>query len=230
MQYRVFFYLIVFASLSACGGSSRYDYLPQNPTSMPSPDAVANTYIDPNYALAPFDVLQITVFQVEELTGTYRIDPAGYLDMPLIVPINVVGMDPLSLQGRIADLLGRDYLEKPDVSIQLSAARSATITVEGSVRTPGIYPVVGRTTLLGAVALASGLDIQTANPEKVIVFRKIENNTYAAAFNLKEVRAGTVENPNIYGGDIIVVDGSNLRQTYIDILRTLPLIGVFTRL
>ena len=139
-------------------------------------------------------------------------------------------MNATALAEKLTRLYGRNYLENPDITIQVQKSQGQNLTVEGSVNNPGIYQIDGRTTLIGAIAIARGLDDQTANAKRVVVFRQIDGETYAAAFNLKEVRAGLVPNPHIYGGDIVVVDGSNLRQTYLDLLRTLPLLSLFTRI
>ena len=45
-----------------------------------------------DYILGPSDLLQIDVFQVDELSGTERINAAGYIKMPLIGSVKVAGL------------------------------------------------------------------------------------------------------------------------------------------
>ncbi|MEE9433189.1 MAG: polysaccharide biosynthesis/export family protein [Sphingorhabdus sp.] len=226
---RLFAAILSLLILSACAGGPKAD-LPINPVGLKAPDAQSQIYADQNFRLSPFDEIQINVFRVKELSGKYKIDPSGHLSMPLIGSVEVVGMNATALAEKLTRLYGRNYLENPDITIQVQKSQGQNLTVEGSVNNPGIYQIDGRTTLIGAIAIARGLDDQTANAKRVVVFRQIDGETYAAAFNLKEVRAGLVPNPHIYGGDIVVVDGSNLRQTYLDLLRTLPLLSLFTRI
>jgi polysaccharide export outer membrane protein len=49
----------------------------------------------------------------------------------------------------------------------------------------------------------------------------------AAAFDLYSVRKGEMKDPEVYSGDIIVVDGSRVKQIQNQIIGTLPIIGMF---
>ncbi len=49
----------------------------------------------------------------------------------------------------------------------------------------------------------------------------------AAAFDLQAIRRAEAEDPPIYGNDIIIVDGSQARQMFRDLLSAIPLIGIF---
>src|SRR5690606_7709726 len=97
------------------------------------------------------------------------------------------------------------YLQSPQVSVFVKEFTSQRVTVEGAVNKPGIYPITGRTSLLQAVALSEGLS-PLADPSAVIIFRTIGGQRMAALFDLREIRAGNMEDPQIYGDHIVVVD------------------------
>ena len=97
------------------------------------------------------------------------------------------------------------------------------VTVDGAVNSPGLFPVRGRLSLLQAVALAGGTS-SSSNPKNVILFRYIEGERRAASFNLVAIRRGEADDPIIYGNDIVVVDGSDLRENYRDLIRSAPLL------
>jgi polysaccharide export outer membrane protein len=59
------------------------------------------------------------------------------------------------------------------------------------------------------------------------VFRTIGGQRMAAAFDLTSIRRGEAEDPKVYSGDIIIVDGSKLKQAQREILGALPIIGMF---
>ena len=58
--------------------------------------------------------------------------------------------------------------------------------------------------------MARGTD-ENANPRRVAIFRTIEGQRMAAAFDLVSIRRGQMEDPRIYSGDIVVVDGSKIK-------------------
>ena len=65
-------------------------------------------------------------------------------------------------------------------------------------------------TLMQAVAMARGAD-ENANPKRVAIFRQIKGKRSAAAFDLTSIRKGEMDDPAVYAGDIIVVDGSAIK-------------------
>jgi polysaccharide export outer membrane protein len=77
-----------------------------------------------------------------------------------------------------------------------------------------------------AVAMARGTD-ENANPRRIAVFRTIGGERMAAAFDLVSIRRGQMEDPKIYPGDIVVVDGSAIKAIQREILQALPIFSVF---
>lgn len=217
--------LALFATLAACantrGGS--IDYGVQNFT---QPDAVATPVLDVSYKIAPLDTLTVRVFQFEDLSGDYEVDLTGNIAMPLVGNVRVVDMTPVQLQAALAQKLSEKYLQSPDVSVGIKESAGRNLTVEGSVRQPGMYPVKGPMTLLQAVALARGTD-ENSNPRRTAIFRTIDGQRMAAAFDLVDIRRGKEKDPEVYSGDIIVVDGSTTRAIYRDLLQTLPIVSLF---
>ena len=81
-------------------------------------------------------------------------------------------------------------------------------------------------TLMQAVALARGAD-ENANPRRVAVFRQIDDQRMGAAFHHTSMRRGEAEDPKIYSGDIVIVDGSGVKEVYRNLLQTLPVVSLF---
>ena len=100
------------------------------------------------------------------------------------------------------------------------------MTLDGSVKKAGTYPVNGSLTLMQAVALAGGVG-DDANIHRVAVFRTVGGKRQAAAFDLEAVRRGQKEDPPIYPGDIIVIDGSKIKALQKQILSSLPVLSIF---
>ena len=165
-----------------------------------------------DYILGPSDLLQIDVFQVDELSGTERINAAGYIKMPLIGLVKVAGLSREQSEDLITELYAEGYLQDPQVNIDIMEYVSHQITVLGHVTNPGVYPLKGKTTLLQALAMAGDAGA-LANEEEVVVFRSDEYGVVVGyVVNLEDVLAGTVIDPEIIGNDKVVVPVSGSKS------------------
>ena len=212
--------------LVACAGT-RGGNIPYNVSNFGVPDAPKIAGPDDTYKLAPLDTVSVSVFQVTDISRDYTIDQSGRMTMPLVGRIDAVGLSTSQLGSLIERRLGEKFLRNPNVTVSLKDSASRVVTVDGSVRQPGIYPAAGSLTLIQAVALARGTD-DLANPHRVAVFRVIDGKRMAAAFDLTTIRRGTEPDPQIYPGDTIVVDGSAIKKAQRDVLQALPLATIFT--
>ncbi len=202
------------------GGPIPYD------RALGSPDEPKITTLAANYKILPSDKLSIKVFKSDDLTGDYDVDPAGNITLPLIGPVEAASLTTAQLDQRLTEKLGEKYLEHPDVSVSIKESTSRAVTVSGSVKEAGTYQVAGPVSLIQAVALAKGPDEQ-ANPRRVAVFRTIQGARQAAAFDLVAIGRGQAQDPQIYPGDIIVVDGSALKAFQKQFFQSVPLLGIF---
>jgi polysaccharide export outer membrane protein len=190
---------------------------------LPAPDPAAAAAVQQqDYRIGPLDTLEITVFQVDNLKQTVQVDAAGQIDFPLIGVVTAVPKTPHQLADEIAARLGERYLQNPQVSVFVRQSVSQRFTVEGAVKNPGVFPIVGRMTLLQGIATAQGVD-DTANTKSVVVFRTINRQRLAATVDLTELRSGRLGDPEIYPGDLIVVPPSQSRRTLRDIVGLTPL-------
>ena len=212
------------ASVSACankrGGSVAYD-----PAGFVAPDVESVPVIAADQKIGPLDVIDVRVFQVAELSGEHQVDTNGFINMPLVGKISAQGKSAEELGQHLADRLGQKYLRSPNVNVMVKTAAQRTITVDGAVGVPGVFPIQGRTTLIKAVALAKGTT-DNANPRRVVVLRDIAGKRMAAQFDLQQIRRAEARDPEIFGNDIIVVDGSKTKSTFGTVLQTIPLLGL----
>jgi polysaccharide export outer membrane protein len=180
---------------------------------LPPPDTTSSTgaYIGvPDYRIGPLDQLEVSVFQVPDLSRTVRVNSTGDISLPMIGVVRAGGKTVGELEAAIADKLRESLLQDPQVSVFIQEFASQRVTVEGSVGSPGIKPLTGRTTLLQLIAMSGGLS-RMADPTKIIVFRVINGQKMAALFNLVDIRSGIAEDPQIYGDDVVVIDDSRAR-------------------
>jgi len=212
------------ALLAGCadtrGGSIPYD------KPLAAPDEVRFQTLGSNYKIAPMDKLAIKVFKMEDLSGDYDVDLAGNISLPLIGQVEAANLTTAQLDDQLTQKLGAKYLEHPDVSVAIKSSTAHVVTVDGAVKDGGSFPVGGPISLIQAVALAKGTT-EDANARRVAVFRTIGGQRQAAAFDLTSIRRGEAPDPEIYPGDIVVVDGSSVKAAQKQILQTIPLLAIF---
>jgi polysaccharide export outer membrane protein len=201
--------------------------IPAN-TPLPPPDVADSSQGVGAYRIGPMDKLDISVFQVKDLTGTVDVDPAGKITLPLVGNVQVVGLTTTEVSKEIADHLRQGYVTDPVVTVTVKEAISQKVTVAGAVQKPGVYPISGYTTLTTAVALAQGTDPTRANEHKVRLIRTVNGKRIQASYNLVEIQRGKLPDPEVYGNDTIVVDNSTSRGILRDIATATPLFYLFS--
>ncbi len=218
--------VIATASVSGCV-DSRGGSIPYGVSSFGPPDAPSSATLDSNYTIAPMDTLTIRVFGLPDLSGDYQVDLLGNISMPLIGDVSATSLTPAQLDQVLTKKYGEKYLENPDVSVGVKAATGHIVTVDGAVKRGGAFPVMGQMTLMQAIALAGGADQETANMHRIAVFRTIDGKRQAAAFDLVSIQQGQMTDPPVYSGDIIIVDGSNIKAAQKKFFQSFPLFAIF---
>ncbi len=172
------------------------------------------------YRIGAYDVLEIEVFQVEELARKARVNSRGRVSVPLIGSVQVGDLTVEQAEDLIARKLSEEYLQNPHVSIFVSEYQSQNFTVEGMVKDPGVFPIKGPTTLLLAVAMADGLE-RLADPENMILFRTDkQGRTVGFLVDINRLRRGEVEDPILINGDMIIVPRADDKAMIEDFART----------
>lgn len=190
------------------------------------PDPPTAAGLDSAYRIAPMDKLAIRVFRMDDLTGEYQVDLMGNVSLPLIGEVRAANMTTAELDRVLTERFGDKYLENPDVSVGIKEAAGRTVTVDGAVNKAGAFTAIGPMTLMQAVALAGGLTAD-ANPRRIAIFRQIDGQRQAAAFDLVSIRRGEMQDPRIYPGDIIIIDGSSLSTIERQLLDSVSLVRIF---
>ena len=223
-----FIVLLLAIGLSACGSAPKRAYTGD----LPAPDTTtaSGAYEGAtDYRVGAQDLLQISVFGVQELSHQARVNSNGMINVPLIGSVMAGGKTVPELEQELAEQYADGYLQNPQVTIFIEEYTSQRVTMEGAFEKPGIYPLTGRTSLLQAVAMAGGTD-EFADLDAVVVFRTIEGQRMAAAYDLQMVRRGELADPQIYGDDIVVIERSGSKSAFREFLRSVPALGLFLAL
>lgn len=224
---RILYALPLFAALSACfspsanlpTGEAAYNLMPPSRGN----DGLSE------YRIGVQDVISVRVFQEPDLTfEEIQVDASGTINYPLVGRTVAAGRTPFELSSAIQEALGTRFIRSPQVVVGVVQSAALRVTVEGSVEGPGVYEIAGTSTLLEAIARAKG-PTRTAALDQVVVFRDIEGERAGAVFNLQDIREGKAPDPQIVGGDRIVVGFSALKGAYRDFIQAAPLFNVFAR-
>lgn len=202
------------------GGSIPYD------KPLAAPDEQHFQVLPEDYKIAPMDTLSIKVFRADDLSGDYSVDLAGHISLPLVGQVEAANLTTAQLDDKLKNLLGQKYFEHPDVSVAIKSSTAHVVTVDGAVNESGQFPVAGSMTLMQAISLARGTSAD-ANAKRVAVFRTIGGQREAAQFDLTSIRRGESADPPIYPGDIVVVDGSKIKEMEKQIFASYPLLSIF---
>jgi len=125
-----------------------------------------------DYVIGSGDVLDISVFDVPELSKEVRVSQTGTINIPLIpVRLRVAGLSETQAEAKIAELLEANGLvSHPEVGVAVKEHRSQPITVVGAVMHPMVYQADRDVSLLEVLAEAGGIDKDAG--DTIIVTRR----------------------------------------------------------
>jgi len=113
--------------------------------------------LEEDYRIGANDVIDIQIDNAAELSRSFRVTVAGTFLMPYLGRITAQNKTPEELAQYITDRLRGDYLKDPKVTVTVKEYNSRSFFIQGSVRSPGVYQIEGRPSLLELITLASGL-------------------------------------------------------------------------
>jgi len=163
-----------------------------------------------NYRLAPDDLLQIKVFREDDMDATVRISKDGTVTLPLLGIVRLGGKTANEASATVRELLDRDYIVNPQVSVTVMEFTRQTFTILGQVQRPGSYkiPSQGTFTLLQAIGRGGGYT-RIANPGNVTVKRQAGGRETLLKMNAKNIARESGDQPFlILPGDTITVGES----------------------
>lgn len=170
----------------------------------------ANNESAPAIVIGPGDTLVVTVFDIQELSGQFRVSQKGQIVLPLIGKTRVAGLTPNQAAGEIQqELKSGGFVLHPQVSVLVSEYATQGADVMGEVRSPGIYPTLGSRRLLDMLTLAGGVT-PSAGKLVTIIHRNDPHHPVYLALAQNGAGLKLQANPVILPGDTIVVQKSGI--------------------
>jgi polysaccharide export outer membrane protein len=149
---------------------------------MSSTSAVVKPDFPPDYVIGPGDILQILVWKEPDVSREVRVRTDGKVTIPLLGDVVAAGSTPQGLAGDLSARLARflTNLTPNQVTVSLMASSSLRFFVVGEVNKPGEFLLVGRVSVLEALALAGGFKEEAKRNKIVIIRRDSTQNTGAS--------------------------------------------------
>jgi polysaccharide export outer membrane protein len=201
--------LVTFLGFARAEGQTRNDIKSDGAKALaageatPQPPKAAKD--DPNYSIAPEDVLTIDVWKEPEISRTVPVRRDGKISLPLLNDLQAAGLTPTQLGAEIVEKLRATILH-PQVTVIVAQMSSQRIYILGQVTRAGAYPLVPDMTVIQALSIAGGFT-PYANLKKIYVMRNENGASRIFPMNYKAVINGRKPQQNIplKPGDTIVV-------------------------
>jgi len=127
------------------------------------------------YRIGPKDLLEISVFGLDDLNTTVRVSEEGKITLPLLGEVKVQGLTKTEVEKELARLLEKKYLQNPQVTVFIKEYQSKRVSVLGAVQKPGPYELLGRQTLLQIISEAGGMTEDAG--ETIIIIRQLADGS-----------------------------------------------------
>jgi polysaccharide export outer membrane protein len=165
------------------------------------------------YRIGSRDLLEITVFNLPELNQTVRVSEDGSITLSLLGKVEVAGLTAQDLEKKLAGLLDQQYTKNARVTVFIKEFQK--VAVLGAVGRPGMYELVGPTTILQIISQAGGLTSQAMNEVYVLRQGKDASKT-RIIIDLEDLAKGNHElDILLQPKDEVIVPIDQLRNVFV---------------
>lgn len=164
----------------------------------------ADSYV---YKVNPGDILEIFVWNEEELGREVLVQPDGAVRFPLVGEVMAGGNSLSFIESSISQGLKKYLKDSPVVTVSLKSAIGSKVYVIGNVNRPGEYPVNGRIDVVQAIALAGGLNAFAAEKDIRVLERSGDGKLKSSEFSYADIEDGRFLDSNklLNSGDTVIV-------------------------
>lgn len=159
------------------------------PAAPPSTTATPSTPVDVgSYIIGPDDMLQVTVWKEQTLSGNFPVRPDGMISMVLLGDVKAAGLTPEQLSANLTTAY-KKYIQDPIVTVLVQQVNSQRIFLVGEVGHVGPIPITPGMTPLQAISSAGGLT-PYAHKNRIYILRGPQGNQQKISFNYKAALRG----------------------------------------
>lgn len=167
------------------------------------------SYSDGDYVIGPQDVLEITVWGNQDLSGKMPVGLDGKISYQFLGEVKAAGLSPAGLARKLTKLLADGYIVNPQVTVKVAEYKSQKVFVMGEVNKPGTVYLTKRTSVVEAISQAGG-PTDAADSEIIIVKQgggevKVNNGEYLTVDFRAALEGDKTQNVIVGDGDSIYV-------------------------
>lgn len=168
-----------------------------------------------DYRIGRQDLLDIRVFELDELSQTVRVSGDGFVTLPLLGRLQAAGLTKTELEQKIAEGLGGRYVLEPQVTVFVKEFESTKVAISGAVKQPGRYPMLEPMTLLAMISQAGGL--REDHGGQIVVSRELpDGTTQRSIVDLRRlVRADPAANIKLEPRDVVYVEEQKRMRIFV---------------
>lgn len=153
-------------------------------SSMAIRNSVDAKVLQQEYPIGAGDILDISVFDVEELNKTVRVNGKGTIILPLLGELQVGGKTLTEVEELITDEL-TEFMHDPQISVFIAEYRSQQISVTGAVNEPTLHTLTRPRTVLELLSMSGGLSAKAG--KQIYVRTVIDGEPRRLIIDLDEV-------------------------------------------
>jgi polysaccharide export outer membrane protein len=178
---------------------------PSGPAKAAGSAAVVDSTQRPSYVLGVGDIVAVTFWRDQRLSGDVVVRPDGRISLPLLNDIQAAGSTPEQLAG-VLSKAAEKYIEEPDVTVIVKEIHSRRVFLLGEVASPGMVNLSGDMNVLQLIAVGGGLH-EYADKDNIVIIRTENGQEKRLKFNYNDVLKGknTKQNILLQPGDTVVV-------------------------
>ena len=170
---------------------------------------------DAEYVIGPTDVVEVYILKMPELSREYRVNSEGVIEMPFLGPIKAEKTTSRELTAAIVKGLEGEYLVNPQVSIAVRHMNRRYF-IQGAVRSPGVFSLEGKPSLLELITIAGGLNPTYGSTAFIMHRLQPVEKDAEAVYDLKKANINALlrgefkENIRIEPDDIVQIPNADV--------------------
>ncbi|MDI6781120.1 MAG: polysaccharide biosynthesis/export family protein [bacterium] len=159
-----------------------------------------------SYLLGQEDIIRIVVWDNPEISGEFKVDPAGNITMVMLGEIRVEGLTTIELEKILYEKLSK-YIEDPKITITIIGYFSKKVYIVGQVMQPGKYSIGGEYITIREAVLKAGLPTKDADLKRVKVITPGKLQPVTKIINLHKILyKGEMEKDiKLDSGDVVYI-------------------------
>ncbi|MDR4499432.1 MAG: polysaccharide export protein [Candidatus Scalindua sp.] len=135
----------------------------------------AENLSDSEYILGPEDVIDIKVWDNDDLNLQVEISQQGSFTFPLIGKVKAKGLSVFALEKLISEKLADGYIKSAQVTVNVRSYKTQKVFVLGQVKKPGVFNMKGNINILELISMAGGFGSEAERTVTIVRPRTLQS-------------------------------------------------------